>query len=156
MAPVFSSLTTPLMAQVKQWQAQGLCVGFTNGCFDLLHAGHLHSLQEAKKQCDKLVVGLNADASVQQLKGPSRPVQDESTRAQVLAALRMVDVVVVFAEDTPVQLIQTLLPNVMFKGADYQNKDIAGSQAVLAAGGKVVLIDLLAGHSTTATVQKIK
>lgn len=156
MAPVFSSLETSLMKQVKHWQAQGLCVGFTNGCFDLLHAGHLHSLREAKKQCDKLVVGLNSDVSVQQLKGPGRPVQNENTRAQVLCALRVVDAVVVFEEETPAQLIQTLLPNVMFKGADYQNKEVAGAQAVVDAGGKVVLIDLLPGHSTTATVQKIK
>lgn len=156
MAPVFSALQTSLVEQVKRWQAQGLCVGFTNGCFDLLHAGHLHSLREAKKQCDKLVVGLNSDVSVQQLKGIGRPIQNEATRAQVLSVLRMVDAVVIFAEETPAQLIQTLLPNVMFKGADYQNKEVAGAQAVVAAGGKVVLIDLLPGHSTTATVQKIK
>ena len=140
---------------MKQWQAQGLRVGFTNGCFDLLHAGHLHSLSESKKQCDKLVVGLNADVSVQQLKGLGRPVQNETTRAQVLSALRMVDAVVVFNEDTPAQLIETLLPNVMFKGADYLNKEVAGAQAVLVAGGQVVLIDLLDGHSTTSTVEKL-
>jgi D-beta-D-heptose 7-phosphate kinase/D-beta-D-heptose 1-phosphate adenosyltransferase len=154
-APVFSSHIDPLIEQVKQWQAQGLCVGFTNGCFDLLHAGHLHSLYEAKKQCDKLVVGLNSDTSVQQLKGLSRPLQNENTRSQVLATLRMVDAVVMFAENTPAQLIEKVLPNVLFKGSDYQNKSIAGSQAVVNAGGKVVLIDMLPGHSTTATVKKI-
>ena len=154
-APVFFSDVNALNEQVKQWQTQALSVGFTNGCFDLLHAGHLHSLVEAKKQCDKLVVALNSDASVQALKGPDRPVQDQHTRAQVLCALRMVDAVLVFSEETPEHLIETLVPNVMFKGADYRNKEVAGAKAVLAAGGQVVLIDLLEGHSTTATVEKL-
>jgi len=154
-ASVLFSNTRSLNQQVKQWQLEGLSVGFTNGCFDLLHAGHLHSLANAKKQCNKLVVALNSDESVKALKGPHRPVQDQHTRAQVLCALRMVDAVVVFNEDTPAKLIEMLLPNVMFKGADYRNKEVAGAKAVLDAGGKVVLIDLLEGHSTTTTVKKL-
>ena len=154
-ASVLFSNTRSLNQQVKQWQLEGLSVGFTNGCFDLLHAGHLHSLANAKKQCNKLVVALNSDESVKALKGSHRPVQDQHTRAQVLCALRMVDAVVVFNEDTPAKLIEMLLPNVMFKGADYRNKEVAGAKAVLDAGGKVVLIDLLEGHSTTTTVEKL-
>jgi D-beta-D-heptose 7-phosphate kinase/D-beta-D-heptose 1-phosphate adenosyltransferase len=154
-ASVLFSNTRSLNQQVKQWQLEGLSVGFTNGCFDLLHAGHLHSLANAKKQCNKLVVALNSDESVKALKGPHRPVQDQHTRAQVLCALRMVDAVVVFNEDTPAKLIEMLLPNVMFKGADYRNKEVAGAKSVLDAGGKVVLIDLLEGHSTTTTVEKL-
>lgn len=153
-AEFFSDINS-LSLQVKAWQMAGLTVGFTNGCFDLLHAGHLHSLSTAKKQCDKLVVALNSDASVQALKGLQRPLQDQITRAQVLCSLRSVDAVVVFNEDTPAQLVEKLLPNVMFKGADYLNKEVAGAKAVQAAGGKVILIDLLEGHSTTATVEKL-
>ncbi|MEJ0012298.1 MAG: bifunctional heptose 7-phosphate kinase/heptose 1-phosphate adenyltransferase [Bauldia sp.] len=141
---------------VRLWQSLGLKVGFTNGVFDLLHKGHLHSLEQAKRRVDRLVVGVNADASVKRLKGPERPVQDESARAAILAALRTVDLVVIFAEDTPEQLIQALKPDLLFKGADYTGQDIPGAAFVRANGGAVEFLPLLPGHSTTGTVAKVR
>jgi D-beta-D-heptose 7-phosphate kinase / D-beta-D-heptose 1-phosphate adenosyltransferase len=152
---IYSEIDQKLFEQVANWKSEGLRVGFTNGCFDLLHLGHIHSLKQAKKQCDKLIVALNSDSSVRKIKGPTRPVQDQETRANVLTSLRMVDAVVIFNEDTPSDLIEALMPQVMFKGSDYQNKDVAGAKALLAAGGEVVFIELLQGYSTTSTVQKI-
>ena len=142
--------------QVAEWTGQGLKVGFTNGCFDLLHRGHLYSLRQAALRVDRLVVGVNSDASTRRLKGPTRPVQDEATRASVLAALRYVDLVVVFDEDTPERLIKTLSPNVLFKGADYAEDQVAGGAFVKARGGRVELLPLLPGHSTTATVRRLQ
>jgi D-beta-D-heptose 7-phosphate kinase/D-beta-D-heptose 1-phosphate adenosyltransferase len=143
-------------AQVAQWKALGLKVGFTNGCFDLVHRGHLYSLEQAARRADRLVVGLNSDASTRRLKGPGRPVQDQGTRAAVLAALRFVDLVVVFDDDTPEALIRALAPDVLFKGADYQGKDIPGAAFVEKSGGSVVLIPMLEGHSTTGTVRRVR
>lgn len=137
----------------RRWKSERLKVGFTNGCFDLLHQGHLFSLEQAARRCDRLIVGVNGDASVKRLKGPGRPVQDAATRAAVLAALRFVDLVVVFDEDTPEALIGDLLPDVLFKGADYEGRAIAGAAAVEAAGGRVELLPLLPGHSTSATIK---
>ncbi len=143
-------------AHVAEWQRLGLKVGFTNGVFDLLHRGHIHSLEQAARRSDRLVVGLNADVSARALKGPGRPVQDEATRAAVLAALRLVDLVVVFAEDTPEALIRTLKPDLLFKGADYAGKDIPGGAFVTANGGAVALLPLLEGYSTTGTVKRVR
>jgi D-beta-D-heptose 7-phosphate kinase/D-beta-D-heptose 1-phosphate adenosyltransferase len=143
-------------AQVGEWQRLGLKVGFTNGVFDLLHRGHLHSLEQAARRADRLVVGLNADASARALKGPGRPVQDEATRAAVLASLRFVDLVVVFAEDTPEALIRTLKPDLLFKGADYAGQDIPGGAFVTASGGAVAFLPLLEGYSTTGTVRRVR
>ena len=142
--------------QVSQWQSLGITVGFTNGVFDLLHRGHLHSLEQARRRVDRLVVGANSDDSVRRLKGLDRPVQDEATRAALLAALRSVDMVVIFREDTPEELIQTLRPNRLFKGADYVGKDIPGAAFVIANGGSVELLPLLEGFSTSETVAKLK
>lgn len=142
--------------QAQRWQAEGRVVGFTNGCFDLIHPGHLSLLRQARAACDCLVVGLNSDASVQRLKGPTRPVQDEAARAQVLAALSYVDAVTVFDEDTPLELIEKLLPDVIVKGADYTEDQVVGGDIVKAAGGKVVLAKLEDGFSTTNTVAKMK
>jgi D-beta-D-heptose 7-phosphate kinase/D-beta-D-heptose 1-phosphate adenosyltransferase len=142
--------------RVATWRAQGLRVGFTNGCFDLLHQGHLYSLGQAARRVDRLVVGLNSDASTRRLKGPGRPVQDESTRAAVLAALRFVDLVVAFEEDTPEALIKKLTPSILFKGADYAEHEVAGGDHVKAHGGKVELLPLLKGHSTTGTVKRMR
>jgi D-beta-D-heptose 7-phosphate kinase/D-beta-D-heptose 1-phosphate adenosyltransferase len=142
--------------QAAEWSGQGLKVGFTNGCFDLLHRGHLYSLRQAATRVDRLVVGINSDASTSALKGPGRPVQDEATRASVLAALRYVDLVVVFDEPTPEALIRAVKPNVVFKGADYAEEDVAGGGFVRSLGGRVELLPLLAGHSTTATVARMK
>jgi D-beta-D-heptose 7-phosphate kinase/D-beta-D-heptose 1-phosphate adenosyltransferase len=142
--------------RVRLWRALGLKVGFTNGVFDLLHRGHLHSLSEAKRRCDRLIVGVNADASVKRLKGPDRPVQDEQARAAILAGLRAVDLVVIFGEDTPEDLIRALKPDCLFKGADYAGADIPGGAFVKANGGTVELLPLLEGHSTTGTVARVR
>ncbi len=141
--------------RLKDWRRQGLKVGFTNGCFDLLHLGHLHILQESAAACDKLIIGLNSDASVKRLKGDSRPIQNQETRAQVLAALGMVDAVVIFDEETPYNLISTLLPDVLIKGADYTIDRVVGADVVQAKGGEVLLVTLKQGHSTTSTVEKM-
>ena len=143
-------------AQVATWRRLGLKVGFTNGVFDLLHRGHLHSLEQAKRRVDRLVVGVNSDASVRRLKGPERPVQDEGARAAVLAALRFVDLVIVFGEDTPEELIRAVKPDLLFKGADYAGQEIPGAAFVKANGGSVTLLPLLEGYSTTSTVKKVR
>jgi D-beta-D-heptose 7-phosphate kinase/D-beta-D-heptose 1-phosphate adenosyltransferase len=141
--------------RVALWRRQGLKVGFTNGCFDLLHPGHLHLLRQARAACDRLVVGLNTDASVQRLKGPTRPVQSESARAAVLSSLTDVDLVVPFDDDTPMKLIHGLKPDVLVKGADYTIKTVVGASFVQGYGGRVVLAELKPGHSTTATVARM-
>ena len=138
------------------WRGLGLKVGFTNGVFDLLHRGHLHSLEQAKRRVDRLVVGVNSDSSVRRLKGPDRPVQDEDARAAVLAALRFVDLVVVFGEDTPENLIRVVRPDLLFKGADYRGRTVPGADFVTASGGRVELLPLLEGYSTTGTVTKVR
>ncbi|MDA8248560.1 MAG: D-glycero-beta-D-manno-heptose-7-phosphate kinase [Rhodospirillales bacterium] len=142
-------------ATVAAWRAQGLRVGFTNGCFDLVHPGHVRLLARARAACDRLVVGLNSDASVKRLKGEGRPVQNEMARATVMASIGAVDLVVLFEQDTPEALIGALLPDLLFKGADYRIDEVVGGDIVRAHGGEVRLIDLEAGHSTTATIRRI-
>lgn len=141
--------------QVEVWRRKGERVGFTNGCFDLLHPGHISLLTQARAACDRLVVGLNSDASVSRLKGPTRPVQSEAARATVLASLSMVDMVVIFGEETPLELIRTLRPDVLVKGADYTVETVVGAADVMGWGGKVVLAELVAGQSTTNTIKKM-
>lgn len=143
-----------LQAQCRSWRAAGLRIGFTNGCFDLLHPGHVRLLQEAAGACDRLIVALNSDASVQRLKGAGRPVQGEQARAAVVGAIRGVDAVLLFEEDTPAHVIAALRPNVLVKGADYREDEVVGADAVKARGGRVLLVDLAAGHSTTALVAR--
>jgi D-beta-D-heptose 7-phosphate kinase/D-beta-D-heptose 1-phosphate adenosyltransferase len=138
--------------RLAEWR--GLRVGFTNGCFDLLHPGHVKLMTEARAACDRLVVGLNSDASVRRLKGPERPVQDQQARAEVLAALEAVDLVVIFEQDTPVELIRRIKPTVLVKGADYRIEDVVGRDVVEAEGGRVVLVDLVPGYSTSALVRR--
>jgi D-beta-D-heptose 7-phosphate kinase/D-beta-D-heptose 1-phosphate adenosyltransferase len=140
--------------QVARWRRGGLKVGFTNGCFDLLHPGHVGLLGQAKAACDRLVVGINSDASVVRLKGPGRPVQNQEARAAVLASLSSVDLVVVFDEDTPLELIKAIQPDLLVKGADYRIEQVVGADIVRAYGGKIVLADLLPGYSTTATIAR--
>jgi D-beta-D-heptose 7-phosphate kinase/D-beta-D-heptose 1-phosphate adenosyltransferase len=142
--------------QVERWRRRGWRIGFTNGCFDLLHPGHVHLLEQARSWCDRLVVGLNSDASVKRLKGPSRPIQSEAARAAVLASLATVDCVTVFDEDTPVELITLLKPDVLVKGADYTVAQVVGGDIVQDYGGEVRLAQLLPGNSTTATVARMK
>src|SRR6185437_2947259 len=139
---------------LAQWRKQGLRIGFTNGCFDLLHPGHVRLLAGARAACDRLVVGLNGDASVTRLKGAGRPVQPVQSRAEVLAALEAVDLVVVFDEDTPLELIAQVKPGVLVKGADYAREQVVGREIVEALGGEVVLIEIIPGHSTTSMVER--
>jgi D-beta-D-heptose 7-phosphate kinase/D-beta-D-heptose 1-phosphate adenosyltransferase len=134
------------------WRAQGLVVGFTNGCFDLIHPGHISLLHQAAQACDRLIVGLNSDQSVKRLKGADRPVQTALARAAVLGAIEHVNVVVVFEEDTPARLIERLLPDVLVKGADYAIDEVVGAETVLAAGGRIVLAELVPGQSTTRLI----
>jgi len=137
-----------------QWRRQGLRVGFTNGCFDLLHPGHVRLLAGARAACDRLVVGLNGDASVTRLKGEGRPLQPVEARAEVLAALEAVDLVVVFDEDTPEQLIARVKPTVLVKGGDYTLEQVVGRDLVEAEGGEVILVDLVPGYSTSAMIER--
>lgn len=147
----------PSAAQtVQQWQSQGSRVVFTNGCFDILHYGHVHYLAQARDLGDKLVVGLNAAASVRRLKGPNRPILDEATRQLLLASLAQVDLVVVFEQDTPFEIISLLLPDILVKGGDWQPADIVGADVVLEKGGKVLSLPYIDGYSTTAIETKIK
>ncbi len=145
----------PALDRIEVWRRRGLKVGFTNGCFDLLHPGHVALLSKSRDACDRLVVGLNSDSSVQRLKGDSRPIQAEMARATVLASLASVDMVVIFTEDTPQNLIETIVPDILVKGADYTVEQVVGAEFVQTHGGRVVLIDLEPGHSTTATIARM-
>ncbi len=143
-------------SMVNQWQNQGDKVVFTNGCFDILHAGHVHYLEEARCLGNKLVIGLNTDQSIQRLdKSPARPIQSQDSRAMVLAALDSVSLVVLFDEDTPKELIETLNPNILVKGADYQIDQIVGGSHVIANGGEVKTLEFLPDYSTSKIEQKI-
>ena len=144
-----------LPATLARWRAAGEKIVFTNGCFDLLHYGHLHYLADARDLGDRLVIGLNSAASVRRLKGPTRPINDELTRAHLLAALQVVDAVVIFDEDTPLDLIKLVQPDILVKGGDWQPEQIVGSGVVLARGGKVLSLPYIQGYSTTNIEQKI-
>lgn len=141
---------------VNSWKAQGKKIVFTNGCFDLLHLGHVDYLEKARNMGDKLVLGLNTDNSVSRFKGPDRPIQDEKSRARVLAALEFVDLIVLFDEDTPLALISAVLPDVLVKGSDYLAENIVGADVVKKAGGVVKTVALVEGYSTSKIVEKIK
>src|SRR6185369_4160468 len=145
-----------LDVHLQEWRRQGLRVGFTNGCFDILHPGHVKVLTAARGACDRLIVGLNSDASVKRLKGEGRPVQDERARAEVLAALEAVDLVAIFEEDTPIGLITQIRPSVLVKGGDYTREQVVGHEVVEAAGGTVMLVDILKGFSTTTLVDRAR
>ena len=144
-----------LMTRVETWRQQKYKIVFTNGCFDLLHAGHVTYLEAAKKTGDKLVLGLNTDRSVSAIKGPARPVIHEADRARVLAALEAVDVVILFDEDTPLDLINAIKPNVIVKGSDYTEAQVVGGKEVKSWGGKIALIDVVPGRSTSGILEKI-
>jgi rfaE bifunctional protein nucleotidyltransferase chain/domain len=145
-----------LAKQVMRWQIHNEKVVFTNGCFDILHLGHIDYLAKAADLGDRLVIGVNTDSSVSSIKGPSRPIIDEVTRATKLAALLFVDAVILFGEDTPLTLIEAVKPDVLVKGGDYTIDTIVGADTVLARGGIVDVIPFLPGHSTTAIIDKIK
>lgn len=145
-----------LCALVDQWKAEGRKIVFTNGVFDLLHAGHITYLSEAADLGDKLIIGLNSDNSVQRIKGPTRPVNTDSTRSLLLASMFFVDAVVLFNEDTPIELIKAVLPDVLVKGGDYQVENIVGASETIANGGEVKVLSFLPGYSSTAIIEKIK
>ncbi len=143
-----------MVGQIERWREGGLRIGFTNGVFDILHPGHIRVLEDSRSRCDRLVVGLNSDASVKRLKGPERPVNDAASRAQVLCGLTSVDGVVIFEEDTPLNLIMALKPDVLIKGGDYTRDTIVGADFVEARGGEVVVVPIVPGHSTTSTIAR--
>jgi D-beta-D-heptose 7-phosphate kinase/D-beta-D-heptose 1-phosphate adenosyltransferase len=139
---------------LASWRRQSLRIGFTNGCFDLVHRGHVRLLTEARAACDRLVVGLNSDLSTRRLKGDGRPINAAEARAEVLSAFEAVDLVVIFEQETPLELIKRVKPSVLIKGADYRLEDVVGRKEVEAAGGDVILVDLVPGQSTTGLVRR--
>lgn len=145
-----------LQSLLTYWRLKDYKIVFTNGCFDLLHKGHVEYLAKAADHGDILVVGMNSDDSVKRIKGDSRPIQDESSRTMTLASLKMVTLVVVFDEDTPYNLIKEVKPDVLIKGADYNEDDIVGSDIVKEKGGQIVTVDLTEGYSTSNIIEKIK
>lgn len=147
---------TEAVQRVAIWRTAGLTVGFANGCFDLIHPGHIRLITEAANACDRLIVAINSDASVKRLKGPERPFQTEKARAEVMAAIKGVSLVVLFEEDTPLELISALSPTVIFKGSDYREDEVVGCDLVKSWGGRVVLVDLAEGHSTTRIAQQTR
>jgi D-beta-D-heptose 7-phosphate kinase/D-beta-D-heptose 1-phosphate adenosyltransferase len=151
---IFTAVT--LHAQLKRWRLLNKKIVFTNGVFDILHEGHIASLSEAASHGNILIVGVNADASVKRLKGESRPVNNENSRALLLASLLMTDAVVVFEEDTPLNLISAVLPDVLVKGGDYTIETIVGAKEVIANGGEVIIAPVLEGFSTTSIIEKMK
>jgi D-beta-D-heptose 7-phosphate kinase/D-beta-D-heptose 1-phosphate adenosyltransferase len=158
MAPAEAKVATAqrMADEVARWRAKGLKVGFTNGCFDILHKGHVAYLAQARAWCDRLIVGLNSDESVRKLKGEGRPVNDLESRALVLAGLGSVDLVAPFEEDTPIKLIEAARPDVLIKGADYTEDEVVGGDLVKSWGGEVRLAPLVDGYSTTAAIAKMK
>lgn len=145
-----------LLAQVAAWRVTNKTIAFTNGCFDIFHEGHIFSLSQAAKEADYLIVGVNSDSSTKKLKGPERPVNNEHSRAFLLANLTIVDAAVIFDEDTPLELITSILPDVLIKGGDYTIEQIVGSKQVLANGGRVVINPIVEGFSTTGIIKQIK
>ena len=144
-----------LNKRITEWRSRGLSIGFTNGCFDLMHPGHISLIEQAKSECDKLIIGLNSDESVFRLKGEGRPVQNSVARGLVLASLSSVDAVIVFDDDTPIDLIKLMRPDVLVKGADYLMEDVVGGEFVSSYGGRIVLADLIDGYSTTETIARL-
>lgn len=147
--------TDEFISRISEWKENDLMVVFTNGCFDILHLGHVDYLEKASKFGDKLVIGLNSDRSVGILKGAGRPINDQQARLRVLAALEFVDLVTLFDEDTPYGLIDRAKPNVLVKGGDYRRQDIVGADAVVAYGGLIKTIPLVKGYSTSEIISKI-
>lgn len=141
---------------IAGWRLLNRTVAFTNGCFDILHEGHIYSLSQAAKECNYLIVGINSDSSVKRLKGNNRPVNHQHSRALIVASLIMVDLVILFEEDTPLALINTLKPNVLVKGGDYTVDTIVGAKDVISNGGRVVINPIIKGFSTTNLIQKMK
>lgn len=144
-----------LLRQVSRWKFLNKQVAFTNGCFDILHEGHIFSFSEAAKEADVLIVGINSDASTKRLKGPTRPINNEHSRALLVASLVMVDAVVIFDQDTPLEIISAIMPNTIVKGGDYTVDQVVGAKEVMANGGRVVINPIVQGFSTTGIIDKI-
>jgi rfaE bifunctional protein nucleotidyltransferase chain/domain len=145
-----------LKIQSNKWKQDGDKIVFTNGCFDLVHRGHIEVLANTADLGDRLIIGLNSDSSIQKLKGENRPIMDENSRAILLASLQFIDAIVLFSEDTPQKLIETIVPDILAKGGDYKVEEIAGHEVVLQNGGEVILVPFIDGFSTTNIVDKIK
>lgn len=160
MAPMHTSdkiaTLDQLMAEVKEWKKNKLKIVFTNGCFDILHVGHVDYLEKAKNLGDRLIIGLNTDLSVKKLKGTSRPIVGQGARSRIIASLAFVDAVILFEEETPLELIRVILPDILVKGGDYSIGNIIGSDIVISNGGKVKTINFVDGFSTTQLIEKIK
>ena len=144
-----------LKNKILKWKKKGLSIGVCNGCFDLLHKGHLHLIKKSKKKCDKLVILLNSDKSVKKIKGSKRPLENEKKRKLKLIKLKQVSDVVIFRETTPLKLIKKIKPNYIFKGSDYKNKKISGKNYIKKYGGKVILIKILKNYSTTKIIENM-
>lgn len=145
-----------LKAQIASWKVMNKTVAFTNGCFDILHEGHIFSLSQAAQEADFLIVAVNSDASTKRLKGNERPINNQKSRSLLLASLLIVDAVIIFEEDTPLETIKTLMPDVLVKGGDYTLEQIVGAREVIANGGRVVINPIIQGFSTTGIIEKIK
>ena len=145
-----------LTTQVEQWKKSGNKIVFTNGCFDIIHKGHIEVLANTADLGNKLIIGLNSDQSIQKIKGEGRPIIDEQSRAILLSALSFVDAIILFSEETPLKLIGALLPDVLAKGGDYEIKNIVGNKIVQQNGGKVKIVPLIDGYSSTSIIKKIK
>lgn len=144
---------TELIRQLKILRDDLITIGFTNGCFDLLHEGHCKLINEAKKKCDYLIVAVNSDRSIKAIKGDERPIQNQKIRVNNLSKIKDVDALIVFSQETPIKIINDLLPDILFKGADYKYKEIVGSESVIRNGGKIELIEILEGFSTTNIIK---
>jgi len=145
-----------LNSLISGWKQSGERIVFTNGCFDIIHQGHIDYLSKAADKGTKLIIGVNTDSSVSRIKGPNRPIQDEYSRMMILAAMEFVDALILFDEETPIDLINQVIPNILVKGSDYKAEDIVGYDTVVNNGGKVETLDFLPGYSTSAIEQKIK
>ncbi len=145
-----------LLRKIRKWKADGKRIVFTNGCFDIIHLGHVDYLEKAKAEGDILIVGLNTDLSTSNIKGPERPIVDEHSRSRTLAAMEFVDAVILFDENTPFNLIKILLPDILIKGKDYKIENIVGADIVLENNGNIITIDLVDGYSTTKIFERIR
>ena len=141
---------------IAKWRNQGKSIVFTNGCFDILHVGHVKLLHDAAREGDKLIVGLNSDTSIKKIKGPDRPIMGEEERAAILSSIKCVDAVVIFSEETPIELIKTFQPDVIVKGGDYTSATVVGHDIVKSRNGRVVIVPLMEGFSTTGKIERIK
>ncbi len=153
---IFSTLDSDSLALIKKWKQAGDKIVFTNGCFDILHSGHITYLSEAAKLGDRLIIGLNSDASVKKIKGENRPVKSQTCRADILAFMSVVDMIVIFDDDTPLNLISKIIPDILVKGGDWKPEEIVGSDIVLQNGGEVKSLTFLEGYSSSKIIERMR